>query len=55
MIDMGLLDKATLKRAIKEARAWYKDPGAFQFWPEVFAAGRVTLSQECYLTQLSII
>jgi ubiquinone/menaquinone biosynthesis C-methylase UbiE len=41
MIAMGLLDEATLERAKQEARAWYKDPGAFEFWPEIFAAGRV--------------
>jgi hypothetical protein len=42
MIAMGLLDEETLERAKEEARAWYNHPGAFQFWPEVFAAGRVT-------------
>ncbi len=41
MIAMGLLDEETLERAKEEARAWYKDPSAFRFWPEVFAAGRV--------------
>jgi aconitase B len=41
MIAMGFLDEKTLERAIEEARAWYKDPGAFDYWPEVFAAGRV--------------
>jgi hypothetical protein len=41
MISMGLLDEETLEGAKEEARAWYKDPGAFQFWPLVFAAGRV--------------
>ena len=40
MISEGLLDEETLERAIEEARAWYKDPDAFQYWPEVFAAGR---------------
>ncbi len=40
MIAMGLLDEETLKLAIEEARAFYNDPGAFQFWLEVFAAGR---------------
>jgi hypothetical protein len=42
MITMGLLDEATLKQATEEARAWYENPGAFQFWPEIFAAGRVS-------------
>ena len=41
MIAIGLLDEKTLERAREEARAWHKDPGAFQIWPEVFAAGRV--------------
>lgn len=41
MIAMGLLNEETLEGALLEARAWYKDPGAFQFWPEVFAAGKV--------------
>ncbi len=41
MIAMGLLDEETLEGAKEEVRAWYKDPAAFQFWPEVFAAGRV--------------
>jgi SAM-dependent methyltransferase len=41
MIDMGLLDEETVKRAKEEAWAFYSDPGAFQFWPEMFAAGRV--------------
>jgi len=41
MIAIGLLDEETLERAREEARAWHKDPGAFMFWPEVFAAGRV--------------
>lgn len=41
MIAMGLLDEETVERAKEEAQAWYKDPGAFQFWPEIFAAGRV--------------
>ncbi len=41
LIDLGLLDDETLKRAIAEARAFYRHPGAFQFWPEIFAAGRV--------------
>ncbi len=41
MIAMGLLDEETLERAVEEARAWYKDPGAFMFWPQVFATGRV--------------
>jgi hypothetical protein len=40
MIAMGLLDEETIERATDEARAWYKDPGAFQFWLEIFAAGR---------------
>ena len=44
MIAIGLLDQETLERATEEARAWYKDPGAFQFWPEVFAAGRAKCS-----------
>ena len=37
----GLLDEQTLKLATEEARAWYKDPGAFRFFPEFFVAGRV--------------
>ena len=37
----GLLDEQTLKLATAEARAWYKDPGAFRFFPEFFVAGRV--------------
>ena len=41
MIAMGLLDEETLELAIEEARVWYKNPGAFIFWPQVFAAGRV--------------
>ena len=41
MIAMGLLDEETVERAKEEARAWYDDPGALQFWPEIFAAGRV--------------
>lgn len=41
IIASGLLDEETLKRATEEARAWYKDPGAFRFFPEFFAAGRV--------------
>lgn len=41
MIAMGLLDDETLKRAKREGWAFYSDPGAFQFWLEVFAAGRV--------------
>jgi hypothetical protein len=40
MIAIGLLDEETHERAIEEARAFYNDPGAFMFWPEVFAAGR---------------
>jgi ubiquinone/menaquinone biosynthesis C-methylase UbiE len=42
MISEGLLDEETLERATDEARAWYKDPDAFQFFPEVFAAARST-------------
>ncbi|MHA2301098.1 MAG: class I SAM-dependent methyltransferase [Candidatus Thorarchaeota archaeon] len=41
MIDMGLLDEETLELAKAEAWAFYRNPGAFQFWLEVFAAGRV--------------
>ena len=41
MISEGLLDEETLEKATDEARAWYKDPDAFQYWPEVFAAARV--------------
>jgi ubiquinone/menaquinone biosynthesis C-methylase UbiE len=41
MIAMGLLDEETLERAKEEVHAWYKDPSAFQYQPEVFAAGRV--------------
>jgi hypothetical protein len=41
MIEMGLLDDETVKRAKSEAWAFYSDPGAFQFWLEVFAVGRV--------------
>ena len=41
MDAMGLLDEETLQWAMEEARAWYKDPNAFQFYLEVFAAGRV--------------
>ena len=40
LIAGGLLDEETLKRATEEARAWYKDPGAFRFFPEFFAVGR---------------
>jgi ubiquinone/menaquinone biosynthesis C-methylase UbiE len=41
MIAMKLLDDKTLEQAKVEARTWYRHPGAFQFWPEIFAAGRV--------------
>jgi ubiquinone/menaquinone biosynthesis C-methylase UbiE len=41
MIATGLLDEEMLQQAIEEAQVWYKDPTAFQFWPEMFAAGRV--------------
>lgn len=41
MISMGLLDEETLEQATKEAHLWYSHPDAFQFYPEVFAAGRV--------------
>ena len=41
MIAKGLLDEQTLKLAIDEVRAWYKDPAAFRFFPEFFVAGRV--------------
>ncbi len=41
MIAMKLLDDETIKQAKVEARAWYNHPGAFQFWPEIFVAGRV--------------
>ncbi len=37
----GLLDEQTVRLATEEARAWYKDPGAFRFFPEFFVAGRV--------------
>ena len=40
IIAGGFLDEETLKRATEEARAWYKDPGAFRFLPEFFAVGR---------------
>lgn len=40
VIAGGLLDEETLKRVTEEARAWYKDPGAFRFFPEFFAVGR---------------
>ena len=42
MITVGFLDNETVERAKEEARAWYNHPGAFQFWPEIFVAGRVT-------------
>lgn len=38
---MRLVDEETIERAKEEVRAWYNEPGAFQFFPEVFAAGRV--------------
>ena len=41
IIARGLLDEETLKRATEEARAWYKNPGAFRFFPEFIVAGRV--------------
>jgi len=39
MLAEGFLDKEMLDRAIEEARAWYADPRAFNFWTLVFAAG----------------
>ena len=41
MIDMGFLNNETIERATAEAREFYSHPGAFQFWPEIFATGRV--------------
>lgn len=41
MIADGLLDEETLEHATEEARAWYQDPGAFRFFPEFFAVGKV--------------
>ena len=41
MIARGLLDEETIKLATEEAHAWYRDPGAFRFFPEFFVAGRV--------------
>ena len=40
-IAAGLLDRETFARAREEARAWYQDPRAFNFWVLVFVAGRV--------------
>jgi SAM-dependent methyltransferase len=40
MIAEGLLDEETLERAKEEARAWYQDPSAFNYWTLIFAAGR---------------
>jgi ubiquinone/menaquinone biosynthesis C-methylase UbiE len=40
MISTGLLDLQTVELAEEEVRAWYKDPGAFRFFPEFFVAGR---------------
>jgi ubiquinone/menaquinone biosynthesis C-methylase UbiE len=40
VIARGLLDEETLERAKDEARAWYENPGAFRFQPEIFAAGQ---------------
>ena len=40
MIAEGFLDRETISRAMEEARAWYKNPRAFNYWLLVFAAGR---------------
>jgi SAM-dependent methyltransferase len=41
LIDLGVLDKATLLSAQEEIEAWYRHPQAFQMSATVFAAGRV--------------
>jgi SAM-dependent methyltransferase len=41
LIDLGVLDKATVLTAQEEVEAWYRHPHAFQMSATVFAAGRV--------------
>jgi hypothetical protein len=41
MLAEGFLDTETLDRATEEARAWYDDPRAFNFWTLVFVSGKV--------------
>lgn len=40
MIDGGFIDEETLRRAVEEQQAWYKDPRACHFWAYAFVAGR---------------
>ena len=41
MIDQGLIGQETLDRANEEARSWYSDPSAFNYWVLIFVAGQV--------------
>jgi len=40
MVAEGFISEETLKEAMEEAQAWYKNPHAFHFHAYVFAAGR---------------
>ncbi len=40
MIDQGFLDRETISLAMREAREWFNDPGAFHFHTMVLVAGR---------------
>ena len=42
MIAEGFVAEDTLTNAREEARAWYLDPRAFNFWTLVFAVARVS-------------
>lgn len=40
MIDQGFLDRDTLSLAMREAKQWFTDPGAFHFHAMILVAGR---------------
>jgi SAM-dependent methyltransferase len=45
MISEGYLDRETLDKALVEAKAWFKDPDAFNFYITVFIAGKVSVKK----------